>query len=134
MLLVPSPPGYYIDDNYELQTCTVGQYCNLGRSANSATIDKLNCPALTYCPDPSIIEPTLCSCNSSYCSYCTNGSNVEIPCPKGYYCRVDVLNKQPLKIACKPGYYCPENSIYQQICPPRYYCPTPAEIYECPGN
>ncbi|KAL0480158.1 ABCG24 [Acrasis kona] len=123
---LPINHGYYVQlPQNELIKCEIGEWCPLGRSVHNRS--ELQCPANFFCEHPGVIEPILCSCNKTRCSFCPEGTSVMRDCPKGFYCiRPDTIKE------CDMTQYCPAGSLISKPCSAGFYCPTPSEQLICP--
>ena len=135
---IPAPPGTYTEPGARVHDgkfleCASGDWCSLGRYVapmdNVTDVQDLECPRGTVCPQPYVLEPTVCTRDDDYTSYCEAGSTEEHPCPAGYYCTRPWQKKK-----CSKSHYCPKGSVMYEVCPAGYYCPDPAEKRKCPAG
>jgi hypothetical protein len=89
-------------------SCTKGNYCPLGSSA------QLSCPQGFYCTD-AVGEPT--------------------PCPIGRFGNRTSVDSEVACTECSPGYYCDTTGLLQPsgLCDPGYYCSRASPI-SAPGS
>jgi hypothetical protein len=70
---IPAPPGFMVppppSPRNDFLPCADGQWCVLGAYATtlntSASGAMFNCPMNTFCGNASVLQPTICACDSS---------------------------------------------------------------------
>lgn len=78
--------------------CSIGSYCPTGSNASN------ECPAGSFCSNPSTIATCLAG------SYCPARSTAALLCYSGFYCPSGSLS--PTQVACAPGYFCASGSAF----------------------
>jgi ABC-type multidrug transport system ATPase subunit len=133
---LPSPPGYFVNDNNRKNfiKCGPGRFCPLMNNSTTSIGNFTLCPAGYYCPD-SISVPIKCittyasniSTIANFTQYCPQGSALGLACPAGFEC-----SSTNTIVKCENGYYCPNGTQIAQPCPAGYFCRSPDQIQICP--
>ncbi len=136
-----------------LVNCTLGEFCSIGSSLYKNT----NCPAQTYCLNPSDYVPRVCRFPDLLCKcpneidhicdecpgvqFCDEGTVSPKPCKSGHVCKFtlgtpalgDVPKIEP-PVQCPLTLYCPAGSYEFYACPSGYYCADPTVRKICPAG
>ena len=81
-ILNPPTPSAPASISRGLYECPAGDWCNLGMYSGLAPSVK-KCPAIFYCPTPSVMQPILCNMGGK----CTKNNCTTAPyCPAGACC------------------------------------------------